>query len=372
MAVFSNLYHVGQVLATMIEEQHDPPLLSGTAEVGPPEDPSTISVDAVRVTLLWTSPQPDHRNDSWERQSDGSRAAPPLTLSAYYLITCYSQSDVGAHELLGSVLRTFHSHPSITLPLASLPNNGEGSLAAIQVPLTPELVEKLFSPLQIKHTSFALFQVEPLQLEHLAPASAPGPLVKPGGVQLAGPGVHSPPVLSALIPDTASAGGRIRIDGSFASVPTVYIDGHRFPSTDLVELSPGASYALILPSGQNALRPGRYRVSARVDDAISRRVVLTVVDTSQPTVSALPATTISRLGSLVLEGTSLDGASTAYAWPAAGISAPGDVVELSLGAVSASQVTIPDLSGLVAGVTYRVAVKTGESYTPSITLEVTA
>jgi hypothetical protein len=371
MAVFSNLYHVGQVLATMIEEKHDPPLRSGTAEVGAPEDPGSRAGDAVRVTLLWTSPQPDHRNDSWERQPNGSRTPPPLTLSAYYLITCYSQSDVGAHEILGSVLRTFHSHPEIALPLASLPNNGEGSLAVIQVPLTPELVEKLFSPLQIKHTAFALFQVEPIQLEHLAPAREPGPLVKPGGVQLAGPDTSVRPLLSALVPDTASAGGRIRIDGSFASAPTVYIDGRVFAPRELVELSAGASYVLTLPSGVNAFRPGHYGVTVRVNDAISRRAVLTVAESGQPTLSAPLSATVSRLGSLVLQGTRLRGARTAYVWPATGISAPGEVIELPLSRASATRVTISDLSALAAGATYRLAIRIRNIYTPSITLEMT-
>ncbi|HWN66243.1 MAG TPA: hypothetical protein VNM90_01325 [Haliangium sp.] len=270
------------------------------------------------------------------------------------------------------MLRLFHSHPSIELPLASLPDNGEGSLAAIQVPLTPELVEKLFSPLQIKHTAFALFQVEPIQLEHLAPAKAPGPLVKPGGVRLIGPDVSGRPLLSALVPDTASASGRIRIDGSFASAPTLYIGSQAFKPTDLVELSPGASYALPLPSGASALRPGRYPVSVRVDDTLSRQVVLTVTDASQPTVSAPLNTSVSRLSSLVLEGASLGSASRAYAWPATGISAPGDVIDLPLGTVSATQVTIPDLAALTAGTIYRLAIKAGETYTAFIELEATA
>jgi hypothetical protein len=87
---FQNLSQVSLVLADVIEAS----VATGT-EVRinvPLEDPASAA-PAIRITLLWTTPQTTHRNDSPERNPDGTLAPPPPTLSAWYVISTYGATD---------------------------------------------------------------------------------------------------------------------------------------------------------------------------------------------------------------------------------------------------------------------------------------
>jgi hypothetical protein len=57
---------------------------------------------AVRLTLMWTTPQPAHRSDPEERNPDGTMAPPPPTLTAFYVISTNGATDeqhaIGAHD----------------------------------------------------------------------------------------------------------------------------------------------------------------------------------------------------------------------------------------------------------------------------------
>ena len=168
MARFTNLHHVGEVLGATLSASLDPPLAAGGVMVGPPLDNANSPSEHVRLSLMWVERQAGHESDPWEREADGTRTPPPLSLSAYYLVTCYGTNSLGdperGHELLGSVLRIFHRDSRLELPLAALPGRGEGGLGVDLVQTRPELIEKLFAPLQLKHRPFALYEVGPVQL----------------------------------------------------------------------------------------------------------------------------------------------------------------------------------------------------------------
>lgn len=73
-AVFTDLHDVAQLLVEHIREN----VGIADVQVGPPRDVSASVAAAARVTLLYTTPQPAHRNDPIEAQVDSSRRFPPL------------------------------------------------------------------------------------------------------------------------------------------------------------------------------------------------------------------------------------------------------------------------------------------------------
>ena len=185
MAVFNTLHDVGQDLVDLLVDR------TGIADtlVGPPLDPPNGPVEAIRVTLLWVTPQPMHRNDLPMAADDGTREQPLASLTAFYMISTYGTAadtdPVQAHNLLGRVLQSFHSVPVLELPnpVAQL---GEGRLAVVHQSTTAELMEKVFTPLQMVHRPWAIFEVAPIQLLHQDPALPPEPVVHPGGLRLGG------------------------------------------------------------------------------------------------------------------------------------------------------------------------------------------
>ena len=212
MARFEQLSQVGLVLQSVIEAN-----VPGTPEVliaPPPEDP-TGAAAAVRITLLWTTPQPTHRNDPDERNPDGTIAAPPPTLSGFYLITTYGSTPEGnaleAHDLLGLVIRAFHVNQVLQMPVDGL---GEGLLNLVQVTMEPELVEKFYTPLQLRLRPWVLYEVAPIQLLRQEAPEAPRPVVRPGGLRLAPIEALAPPRIDRITPLTVGEGGRIRIDAT--------------------------------------------------------------------------------------------------------------------------------------------------------------
>ena len=70
-ALFTDLHDVAQVLAEHIREE------VGIVDVQPgvPRDVAATTEAAARITLLYTTPQPAHRNDPPERQPDGTTAS---------------------------------------------------------------------------------------------------------------------------------------------------------------------------------------------------------------------------------------------------------------------------------------------------------
>lgn len=374
MAQFTSLFHVGEALAHFVRARLS--LDFGSVIVGPPREEILDTTRHLRISLLWTNPQPTHRNDIPERNADGTRVPPPLSLTATFLFTTYgntvSEESVGAHELLGDVMRVLHDEPRLSLPLSDLAGRGEGKLDITLVPLAPELVEKLFGPLQLKHRTFALYEVGPVQLKSLKEMLESRPVVVPGGVRLVGPStMGSRLTLQRLVPSTQAAGARVRLDGAFPEAPTrVQVGTRTFEGADLQVLDAARAVSVVLPAD---LGVGVHPVSVSTGKLSSETLSLQVQAAGEATLDALASLTHSQGTDLVLTGRGLSGATEVIAWPDSGVQSPSEVVTLPLaGAASATQLTIAAalLSGL-ARRAYRLAARVdAHRYTPPIVVEV--
>jgi hypothetical protein len=376
MALFTNLFHVGDVLAQMIRDRLG--LDAGKVIVGAPRSEPASSTLHVRVSLLWINEQITHRNDPAERSLGGEDTPPPITVTATYLITTYGnatdEAAMDAHELLGNVLRVFHDEPMLRLPLVGKPASGEGKLGVSLVPLTPEALEKLWSSLQVKHRPFALYEVGPVQLKSLKAPTGPRPVVMPGGVRLQGPTPRSRPAVTRVVPSAAAVGGRVRIDGVFDAAPTrVWVGSKRFEGADLLVVDPNRSVSVVLPAiGLDAIPTGVQRVSVVVDDLVSEPIEILVADA----VSMLdgPTTlTHAKSAALTLSGRGLAGATAVIAWPDAGVRDPDDVKTLAVDSAADTAVTVGAAKlSVLSAISYRFAVQVGPNlYTPHVVLDVT-
>lgn len=375
--MFNNLHDVGQDLADLLIDS------TGIVDtlVGPPLDPPNAVTESIRITLLWLTPQPTHRNDLPEANDDGTRRRPPVSLSAYYLISTYgTQPDtdpVQAHNLLGLVLQTFHSETVVTLPgpVATL---GEGRLAVIHQPTTAELMEKCFNPLQIVHRPWALFEVAPVQLRHLADQLPPEAVVHPGGIRLGPIEVTTPPVLERVTPNPVRPGGLVRLDTDSGIAPThVTVGGVRVPAAALsIPVAGGPVFLDLGAPPANAVGTGAHDVSLTAGGINSEPVPLTLSAPPVPSVHApTPGFHSIAGGDLVLAGQDLGAALEAIVWPDGGVAAPSEVVTLALaGPPLPNQVTVAQADLAAAGLrftTYRLTVRVGPHlFTPWVLLEV--
>lgn len=374
MAQFTSLFHVGEALAHFVRARLV--LDFGQVIVGPPRDEVLDTTRHLRISLLWTNPQAHHRNDIPERNPDGTRVPPPLSLTATYLFTTYgntvSEESVGAHELLGDVMRVFHDEPRLSLPLADLAGRGEGKLDVTLVPMVPELVEKLFGPLQLKHRTFALYEVGPVQLKSLKEVLASRPVVVPGGVRLVGPAaMRSKPVLRRVVPAVQAAGGRVWLQGSFPEAPTrVHVGTVMFEGADLQVLDAERAVGVVLPAD---LAPGIHTVSLSTGNLSAESLPLQVQPAGEATLDAPAALTHSQSADLVLSGRGLAGAVEVIAWPDSGAQSPSEVVTLPLAApATESQLTVAaaSLAGLAPRVYRLIARVDAHRFTPPIVVEV--
>lgn len=377
MAIFTSLYHVGEVLAHRIITQLA--LAADDVIVGPPRDSVLDTKKQMRVTLLWASEQPTHRNDPPLRTAGGELVSPPLSLSATYLLTTYgntpTEESIGAHELLGDALRVLHDEPELALPLPGLTDRGEGKLGIALAQLTPELVEKLYGPLQIKHRTFALIEVWPVQLASLKAAQAAGPGVTPGGTHLSGPGASARPALRRVVPSTQGAGGRIRLDGDFPAAPTrVWIGDTLIQGGDIDVIDAARAVSVVLPdTGPDAIPAGVHKVRVAVGELPSEPLQIQVVAADEPTLDGPAALAHDRAADLVLSGRGLSGAIEVLAWPERGVRAPSEAVTLPLaGPATATSITVASAAlSALADRGYNLAARVGDHrFTPAITLTV--
>ena len=313
MARFTNLHHVGEVLGATLSASLDPPLAAGGVMVGPPLDNANSPSEHVRLSLMWVERQAGHESDPWEREADGTRTPPPLSLSAYYLVTCYGTNSLGdperGHELLGSVLRIFHRDSRLELPLAALPGRGEGGLGVDLVQTRPELIEKLFAPLQLKHRPFALYEVGPVQLVSLQDVLPPAPLVAPEGLVLTGPRPSPRPVIERLSPAVQAAVGRVLVTGDFPGVlERVWVGDAIFEPADLTVVEAGRALALELSAAPpGTLLPGSHDLTVFSGGSASESAPLALVDAGLSTLDPPLATSWSRSVELPLGGRNLGG-----------------------------------------------------------------
>lgn len=379
MATFTNLYHATEVIKHVLETQIAPP--PSSVIVGPPPD-TVLTTEELRVSLLWLNEQPGHKNDGRIRKPDGTLSPPPASLSIFVLITGYGEdlakNAAGAHRVIGEVLRIFHAVPEIEMPIAALPtNSGKGQISLSLVPLTPDLLEKLFSPLQIKHRPFLLYEVGPVQLVSLLPETPVSPVVAPGGVVLTGPTTATPPIISRLVPRTLAEGGYLRIDGVFSSpVDTIWIGSRRFDTGSFELIDSGRAVGLALPTVKpNAIGPGVARVSVLSGTLASEPTELRVVPAGSWSINAPKVLSVAKGTFLKLVGQNLLGATHVYVWPESGIYAPTDVHKVDGLAITPTSVEFK-VPNVLPG-QYRIAVELtlGPSvplqFTPFVDVEIT-
>lgn len=360
MATFQNLYHASHVLRQVLLAEMD--VSDENVIIGPM--PETVgATEAIYVTLAWQQEHALHRNDGYQRNPDGSSTPPPVTLSLFYLITTYGGLTAGnaemAHRRLGEVIRSVHASSVLKLTsgsplLSGLLSPPDGELTLTHVPLTPELMEKLFSLFQVKHRPFMICEVGPVQLVSDLADRAPGPVVAPDGVKLFGPTPRERPTIKRVVPSTLAKGGWLRIDGRFdATVDlAVVVGGVRFEDDAVEVVEAGRSVAVQLPSGSSILPPGVYDVSVVSGTLASERDQVQVVPAGSWSLDArrsdLPLAT-----EVVFTGQNLGPANKVYLWPDAGIRAPEDVRDFDPTSVGATGFTI-QVTGLHPG-TYRMA-----------------
>lgn len=388
MASFTNLHHVGEVLAGVLQVEIDPPLAPNQVLVAPPPESPGVADQHVRVSLMWFNEQPGHVNDGFEPRFDGTLEAPPVTLSAYYMITGYGDNPAGepvvGHQLLGSAVRVLHANKHIRLPLPALPARGEGSVDVDLIAITPELEEKLFSPLQLRHRAFALYEVGPVQLVPVTDELPPAPLVRPGGAVLEVEQLTAP-AIERIYPSPQALSGRIRIDGAFPEGfpdPTeddrVIVGGVTFESADITAIAPGHSFSIDLGTGPPGLTEGAHSVKMLSGSRSSKRTMIALTHATASTIDPLLVPDWDIAADLVLSGRGLAGADQVAVWPEAGIRSPRDVVEMPLSAVAAASVTIAaaqltaNAKPLLSG-DQRLAIHLGsQRYTPSIVVRFTS
>jgi hypothetical protein len=380
MGVYTGLHEMARSVTAFLRN-HGGTLATATS-YGPPLDSPVSATEAVRVTLLWVTPQPTHRNDAPHRNLAGAIQPPPLTLSAFLLITTYGGGDAdpaAAYELLGAILRIFHETPVLTLPVDGV---GEGTITLAQVPTAADLMEKVFSPLQLRHRPFAIFEASPVQIRPEIPDTISAPPVKPGGIGLEVT-VRPSPSIVRVTPERQVPGGAVRVDLELGSsaLGVVTISGEPITSVPIAGSSavrvvvPATAAGDVAPiSARTSPLPGRW----------TERHVIGLLPAATSTLDApLAATASISAPSFTLEGRGLDAASLAMVWPDRGAPGDGDVRELALSSVTPTSCAIlgtelaaklsatPTRRSLI-GVPLRLVVRLASgSFTPYVLVEFT-
>jgi len=384
VARFVNLHDVAQVLAEHIREE----VGIGDVQAGTPRDVSSTTEAAARITLLYTTPQPAHRNDLPERQPDGTRRSPPRTLSCFYLVTTMGAEDgdpIAAHHALGRIMTLYHDHPTLQLPLSDNPgvdpgaftDLGEGVMSIVQVPIMLDQIDKIWTTLDVQLQPWALFEASSVQLVSQLDDAGPAPVVRPGGVTL-DVRTGTRPLIVGIAPKAVRQGGRVRIDAVLPGVPEgAWVDGIDVPPGDpsLIPAPGGSPLLLTLDDGGlEALGPGTHPLTVRASGLISRRGALLVAAPEAPVVDAPAAMRHDPATDLVLSGANLVDAQEAVLWPDADVAAPTDVHSVPLTAVAADSVTVLSAGGLATlpadGGAWRLVVRVGpQVFTPYVLVE---
>lgn len=389
MAVFADLHDVARVLTEHIREEIG--LLD--VQAGAPRDVSATIEAGARITLLYATPQAGHRSDPPERQADGTRRPPPLSLSCVYLVTTSgvdADDPAGAHSALGRIMTLYHDHPALTLPLSDQPGVppdafteiGDGPVTIMQLPMSLEQIDKVWTSVDVQLQPWALFEVAPVQLSSLLQDTAPAAVVRPGGLGLdvrAG----TRPLVLRVTPEPVRPGGRVRVDALTQGVVEA-LDVSRVSvaagDASLVVADAGSPLVLTLDDGGlEALGEGTHDLTLRASGLMSRRAALRVAPEAAPAVDAPAGLTHDPATDLVLSGAHLADAQEAVLWPDAGLSTPSDVFSIAPVAVADGGLTVPSagapgLEDLPTGRgPWRLTVRVGDHfYTPHVLVELAA
>jgi hypothetical protein len=310
-----------------------------------------------------------------------------LALSCFYLVTTSgadADDPIAAHHALGRIMTLYHDHPALELPLSDNPGVdpgaftelGDGVMGIVQVPMTLEQIDKIWTSLDVQLQPWALFEVSPVQLVTQLEDVGPAPVVRPGGIGLdvrAG----TRPLILRITPDSVRQGGRVRIDAIQTAPESVVVDDIDVPVGDasLVVAAAGSPLLLTLDDGGlEALAPGTHRLTVRASGLVSRRSVLRVAPAEASTVDAPAALLHDPAVDLVLTGSNLADAEEAVLWPDVGVAAPTDVHGVPVTGVSAGSITVPSTGGLAtlpaARGPWRLTIRVGtQQYTPYVLVE---
>lgn len=382
-ALFTDLHDVAQVLSEHIREE------VGIADVQPglPRDVAATTEPAARITLLYTTPQPAHRNDPFEPQPDGSNRFPPLALSCFFLVTTSgadADDPIAAQHALGRIMTLYHDNPTLRLPLTDNPGVdpdaftelGEGEISVVQVPMMLDQIDKIWTSLDVQLQPWALFEVAPVQLVTQREDTPPAAVVRPGGIGL-DVRAAARPLIVRVTPEVVRQGGRVRIDAFQPGEPEAAgVDGVVVPIGDAsLVVGPGGSPLLLTldDGGLEALGPGAHPLTIRAAGLVSRRGVLRVGEATAPAVDAPSVLQHDPSDDLVLTGANLADAEEAILWPDVGVTAPPDVHSLPVEDVAAGSVTVPSAGGLAdlpaARGPWRLTIRVGDHvYTPHVLL----
>lgn len=387
MAVFENLHDVGLSLAGYLRRNLTPALADVLA--APPIENATGTAEAMRVSLMWVTPQPTHRNDPWITGPDGQEQPPPVSLSGFYLVTAYGSTDGGepgqAINRLGQAIQIFETGPTLNLPLPDNPGTpeidptpGSGRMDVVFVPTAADLMEKIYTPLQMRHRPWALFEVGPIQLSRLIEPRPSPDVVHPGGVRLADVAPIAPPRILRAVPDRIRAGGRIMLETAEAgNALTLRIGTVEFTFSDI----PAGADEIARPDASGRIW-AVYPIAAPVNDvdAVLRGAQfgsdpepVTIVATDVPGIDA-PVNPLPLGDELTLTGGNLAATERLFLWPDAGIRDPGEVLDLPPTNVAEAVVTIDAAALTGAGlraIPHRVSLRmTNGLFTPGVLLDV--
>ncbi|GAA1552886.1 hypothetical protein GCM10009789_03060 [Kribbella sancticallisti] len=386
-ALFSGLHDVAQVMTEHIREE------TGIQDVqaGAPREVSATTEPGARITLLYTTPQPGHRNDPAEAGAGGDRRPPPLSLSCFYLVTTSgadADDPVAAHHALGQIMTLYHDVQSLQLPLSTNPGSppgvftdlGLGELTVTQVPVTLDQIDKVWTPITQQLQPWALFEVAPVQLVSRRPDAPAAPQVRPGGLTIDEP-VGQRPMLVRITPQPARPSGRIRLDViTDAALDAVWAAGLHIPAGDpALTLGPagdrGTTAAVLDLSrgGLSVLQVGMQPFTVAASGLTSRTATAQLI-ADTPTLDAPPDPVHDPATDLVLTGAELGAVQEIVAWPDRGVATPTEVHSLPFTPGGAGAVTVRSDAGLallpVPIRTWRLAARlTGQSYTPYVVLE---
>ncbi len=382
MALFTDLHDVVQLLSEHISEE------IGIVDVQPgaPREAGATTEAGVRITLLYATPEPTHRNDPAERQPDGTRRAPPLSLSCTYLVTTTgadADDPIAAHHALGRIMTLYHDQPVLSLPLSdrvtSPPGTfselGDGLLNVGLVPMALDQIDKIWTSVDVQLQPWALFEVRPVQLLSVTTDEAALPVIRPGGIGSDVRGGARPQILR-VAPELVRPGGRVRVDALLkGELERVFVAGTGVDAGDPSLVVADAGSPLLLTLGGD-LGEGVHALTVQASGLVSRRAAIAIAAPSAPTVDAPPALSHDLGSDLVLTGANLAGAQEAVLWPDVGTAAPPDVFSLAVSDVSAGGLTVPSagapgLADLPRGRgPWRLTIRIGNQvYTPYVVVE---
>lgn len=387
MAVFENLYDVGTALTGHLRRNLAPSLSDVMA--APPIENATGAAEAIRVSLMWVTPQPTHRNDPWVIGQDGQETAPPVSLSAFYLVTTYGSTDNGepsqAINRLGQVLQIFETGSVLDLPLLEDPampeldpTAGEGRVTIVHVPTAADLMEKVYTPLQMRLRPWALFEVGPVQLARLlSPRSGPAS-VRPGGVHLRGVAPVVRPSIQRLVPARLRAGGRVLIVVSATSNTATLRIGElefsfRDSPVDPLDIAHPDVSGQVFVSYPEVGPVGDFDVVLQAPENASEPVPIELLDATAVGVDA-PTAALTLGNDLVLSGAGLSTTERVFMWPDAGINDPAEALNFTPDLVQSASVTVSRSSLAAAGVRampHRISLQLDSGvFTPYVLLQV--